>query len=116
MALVTELPLVREQYGFRRTACACAFCTAPCRHMPGSLDVTDLARLCPGQDIYSWAEQHLAAVIDKPFPTLVPVRRSNGHCHWLFENKCVVHAGAPYSCAFFDSHMTEDEIERRSAA
>lgn len=85
--------------------------------MPGSLDVADLDRLCPpGQDVYLWAEQHLAAVIDKPFPTLVPARHVNGHCHWLFEGKCVVHANAPYSCAFFDSHMTEEEIQRRSAA
>lgn len=85
--------------------------------MPGSLDVADLTRLCPtGVDVFVWAEQHLRAVIDKPFPTLVPARQANGHCHWLFDGRCAVHEQAPYSCAFFDSHMTEEEVDRRSAA
>lgn len=107
----------REQFGFRRTTCGCAFCAAPCRHVPGSLDVADLERLCPpGLDLFAWAEQHLRAVTDKSFPTLVPARQANGHCHWLFEGRCMVHENAPYSCAFFDTHMTEAEIERRSAA
>jgi hypothetical protein len=84
--------------------------------VPGSLDVADLDRLCPpGRDLLAWAEEHLRAVTDKPFPTLVPARQANGHCHWFFEGKCAVHA-APYSCAFFDAHMTEDEADRRSAA
>jgi hypothetical protein len=85
--------------------------------MPGSLDVTDLARLCPpGLDLLVWVEQHLRAVVDKPFPTLVPARGADGHCHWLFDGRCVVHDNAPYSCAFFDTHMTEEDVARRSAA
>jgi hypothetical protein len=112
-----EKPLVREQLGFRRTACGCEFCKAPCRHVPGSLDVSDLDRLCPpGQDLFAWAEEHLRAVTDKPFPTLVPARGADGHCHWFFEGRCAVHENAPYSCAFFDAHMTEAEAQRRSAA
>jgi hypothetical protein len=112
-----ELPLPREQFGFRRTTCGCEFCKAPCRHVPGSLDVADLDRLCPsGRDVLAWAEEHLRAVTDKPFPTLVPARGANGHCHWFFEGRCLVHANAPYSCAFFDAHMTEAEAARRSAA
>lgn len=115
--VTSALPLVGEHYGFRRSVCGCDFCTAPCRHMPGSLDVSDLARLCPpGQDVFFWSEQHLRAVIDKPFPTLVPARQANGHCHWLFEGRCAVHHQAPYSCAFFDAHMTEAEAKQRSAA
>jgi hypothetical protein len=112
-----DLPLVREQFGFRRTECGCSFCQAPCRHIPGSLDVADLTRLCPPDaDVFAWAEQHLRALVDKGYPTLVPARQANGHCHWFFDGKCAVHAVAPYSCAFFDAHMTEAEIERRSAA
>ena len=103
-----ELPLAREEYGFRRTVCGCECCRAPCRHVPGSLDVTDLVRLCPPPlDLFVWAEQHLRAVVDKPYPTLVPARGPGGHCHWLFEGQCVVHENAPYSCAFFDTHMTD---------
>lgn len=110
-------PVSRVQHGFARTVCGCAFCTAPCKHIPGSLDVGDLTRLCPpGQDVFTWAETHLCALTDKSFPTLVPTRQSNGHCHWLFQDRCAVHAEAPYSCAFFDSHMTEMEIAQRSQA
>jgi hypothetical protein len=109
--------VVRDQYGFQRTTCGCAFCTAACHHVPGSLDVTDLVRLCPPQqDLVAWAEEHLRALTDKPFPTLVPLRQLNGHCHWLFGGRCVVHDHAPYGCAFFDAHLSEAEVERRSAA
>jgi hypothetical protein len=81
------------------------------------LDVADLERLCPpGQDLLSWAEEHLRAVTDKQFPTLVPARQANGHCHWLYEGRCAVHDNAPYSCAFFDSHMDNAEVEKRSQA
>jgi hypothetical protein len=108
---------IREQFGFRRTECGCAFCQAPCRHIPGSLDVSDLARLCPPQqDIFGWAEEHLRALADRPVPTLVPARQANGSCHWLFQGRCAVHENAPYSCAFFDAHMLAAEAERRSAA
>jgi hypothetical protein len=107
----------REDYGFRRTACGCEYCRAPCRHMPGSLDVTDITRLCPpGQDVFAWAEQHLRALTDKPYPTLVPARQDDGACHWLCGGLCAVHDNAPFSCAFFDMHMTEKEIEARSSA
>lgn len=107
----------RQQYGFARTECACERCTAPCRHIPGSLAVEDLMRLWPGeQDIFTWAAEHLRAIVDKTFPTLVPARHINGHCHWLYEGKCLVHENAPYGCAFFDTHMTQAESQRRSAA
>lgn len=115
--LSRALPVIREQHGFARTVCGCEFCKAPCRHIPGSLDVSDLPRLCPpDQDVFAWAETHLRALPDKPFPTLVPARQANGHCHWHFDGHCAVHESAPYSCAFFDTHMEEAEIERRSAA
>ncbi len=106
-----------EKYGFRRTECACAFCRTPCRHMPGSLDVSDLEQLCPpGSDLFTWAEEHLRAVTDKAFPTLVPRRGPDGYCHWFYEGRCVVHAVAPYSCAYFDAHQSEGEVRRRSVA
>jgi hypothetical protein len=114
---VTELPLVREAFGFRRTECGCAFCQAYCHHLPGTLDPSDLARLCPeGQDVFAWAEQHLRAQIDQPYPALVPARNHLGHCHWYFGGRCAVHENAPYGCAFFDAHMPDAEVERRTAA
>jgi hypothetical protein len=110
-------PAPRRQFGFDRTRCDCELCRAPCRHIPGSLAIGDLERLCPpGADTFAWAEEHLRAITDKPFPTLVPARQANGHCHWLFQGLCAVHENAPYGCAFFDSHMPPAEAERRSAA
>jgi hypothetical protein len=107
----------REVHGFRRTACACECCQAFCRHLPGALDPSDLPRLCPpGRDVFAWAEEHLRAQTDKPYPTLVPARRTDGACHWYFDGRCAVHDVAPYSCAFFDSHMPSAEVERRVAA
>ena len=107
----------RERYGFLRTVCGCEICRVPCRHMPGSLDVADLERLCPAdQDVFTWAEEHLRALTDKAVPTLVPARQPNGHCHWLYQGQCVVHGQSPYGCAFFDAHLPAAEVEKRSAA
>jgi hypothetical protein len=114
---MNELPLIREMFGFRRTECACERCQVYCRHMPGTLDPSDLPSLCgEGQDSFVWAEQHLRALIDQPYPTLVPARNNLGHCHWHFDGKCAVHDKAPYSCAFFDAHMSDTEVARRVAA
>jgi hypothetical protein len=114
---MTELPAVREEHGFRRTVCGCEFCKVYCRHLPGTLDPADLLRLCPaGQDVFTWSEEHLRARADLPYPALVPVRNSEGHCHWYFDGRCSVHASAPFGCAFFDAHMPDAEIARRVAA
>jgi hypothetical protein len=114
--LPTSQP-AREMYGFRRTECACSFCRAFCHHVPGTLAVGDLLALCPpDQDVFRWAEDHLRALTDKPEPALVPRRQANGHCHWLVNGLCAVHAQSPFGCAFFDSHMDEAEVERRRLA
>ena len=117
-ARLTADPRSPEQrYGFPRTRCGCDFCSAYCRHVPGRLDVSDPARLCPeGQDVFAWAEQHLQAVTDRPYPKLVPVKQANGHCHWYIDGKCAVHEKAPYGCAYFDAHMSTDEVKKRSQA
>jgi len=114
---VRKLPMVREEFGFRRTQCACAFCQAPCRHLPGALAPSDLLRLRPpDRDVFAWAEEHLRTLRAKPYPLLVPARRPDGVCHWYFEGKCAVYESAPYGCAFFDAHMPEQESTRRFAA
>jgi hypothetical protein len=113
---MTQRP-IREMFGFQRTECGCEFCKVYCRHMPGTLDPSDLPRLCPeGQDVFAWAERHLRARIDAPYPALVPTRNNLGHCHWYFDGKCAVHENAPYGCSFFDAHMSEEEVARRAAA
>lgn len=112
-----DLPLVREMHGFRRTECACPFCTVYCRHMPGTLDPSDLRRLCDDErNLLAWAETHLRALVDQPYPALVPARNHLGHCHWFFDGQCAVHEHAPYGCAFFDAHQSAVEVTRRAAA
>jgi predicted DsbA family dithiol-disulfide isomerase len=114
---VVDPATTRQRYGFERTRCSCDFCRAYCKHVAGRLDVSDLARLCPeGEDAFAWAERHLRAVTDKPYPKLVPARQENGHCHWFRDGLCGVHENAPYGCAFFDSHMPPEEVQRRSRA
>lgn len=108
----------RSRHGFRRTTCGCALCRAYCRHVPGRLEVGDLERLCPpGRDLFAWAREHLRAVVGAPGPRLVPARRyPGGPCHWHLDGACLVHADAPYGCAFFDAHMSAREVARRSRA
>ena len=48
-------------------------------------------------------------------PTLVPQRREGYACHFLDgQNRCVIHACAPFGCRMFDSHQTHEEANRRS--
>jgi hypothetical protein len=113
----SELPIVQEVHGFRRTQCGCALCQVYCRHLPGALDPSDLARLYPpGSDLFAWAEEHLRALVDKSYPTLVPARREDSSCHWYFAGQCAVHEHAPYGCAFFDAHQPQAEVSRRREA
>jgi hypothetical protein len=119
----------RSEFGFDRTHCACAACTAYCYHVPGYLIPADLARIAAfhqsGMDMIAWAQQHLlaspGALVARPgqlfrIPTLVPARRADGACHFLTpEGSCSIHPVAPYACAFFDSHQSAGEADRRSA-
>jgi hypothetical protein len=123
------LPLVRTEFGFQRTACACESCSFYCKVMPGYLVPSDLVRLCPpGADLMTWAKEHLRASRGflgphpitgelTQIPTLVPAKQANGHCHWLQpDGRCVVHANSPFGCAFLDQHMSDYEAGKRNLA
>jgi hypothetical protein len=129
--LTHPLPVIdpaRTEFGFCRTVCSCPDCTSNCRYIPGYLVPADLDRikiqLAAGGDLFSWARAYLLAspgarVLYKGqlrrIPTLVPGRRPNGACIFLTEDdRCAIHATAPFGCAFFDSHMPETEADRRS--
>lgn len=47
-------------------------------------------------------------------PTLVPATQPNGHCKFLKDGLCTVHAVSPYGCAFLDAHMSDQELSGRS--
>ena len=125
------LPVIdetRTEFGFPRTICACAECTNNCRHMPGYLIPADLdgiaQHLSPGEDLLAWAGRYLlaspGALVARGrkifrIPTLVPARRFDRACAFLtVDDRCAIHAIAPFGCAFFDSHMNSEEADRRS--
>jgi hypothetical protein len=77
-------------------------------------------------DVVSWESRYLlaspGAIVAKAgrafrIPTLVPARRSNRACIFLTDdNRCSIHAVSPCGCAFFDSHMSKAQADRRSIA
>lgn len=120
-------PAPRSEFGFARTECACANCASHCRVVPGYLvpaDVERLSRHLGYANPLSFAAENLlaspgATVVQEGrlhrIPTLVPRRQTNGACVFLDENnRCRIHAVAPYGCAMFDSHMSGAEADRRS--
>jgi hypothetical protein len=117
---------MRIELGFARTSCGCEKCRLFCQRLPGALIPSDLDRLIPsGEDPLAWSEQHLRASggylrlsadgVDW-VPSLVPAKAPSGHCHWLAEGRCMVHADSPFGCAFLDQHMTDKEAEKRASA
>jgi Fe-S-cluster containining protein len=120
-------PTPRTEFGFARTECACESCAAHCRVVPGYLvpdDVERISRHLGYHNPLSFASAHLlaspgATVLQegrlRQIPTLVPRRQENGACLFLDENnRCRIHAVAPYGCAMFDSHQPADEANQRS--
>ena len=120
-------PEPRTEFGFARTECACANCASHCRVVPGYLmpaDVERISRHLGYTNPLSFASENLlaspgATVLQagqlRQLPTLVPRYQANGACVFLDENsRCRIHAVAPYGCAMFDSHMSDDEANRRS--
>lgn len=122
---------------FTRTTCGCQRCVACCQHKPGALTPHDLDALLAHQGVdaadeeavLAWAEEHLQASDGSQIlqltpagprllqlPTLVPRLWAHG-CEFLDEdNRCDIHEVAPYACSHFDTHMSDEEANRRSHA
>jgi hypothetical protein len=124
----------RTEFGFNRTVCSCAGCTAGCRVMPAYLIPQDVDRLyaaqkLDGESVEEWAVRCLlaspGALVGKivgtvmrkmRIPTLVPARKADGTCVNLDAGgNCAVHPVAPFGCAFFDTHMSKRDGDERSA-
>jgi hypothetical protein len=98
--------------------------------MPGFLVPQDLERMrqkiAPKLTLEEFGEKFLraspGALVAKdgqPFriPTLVPKRDASGGCYFLgIDERCTIHAAAPFGCAFFDSHDSDGDWQRRSRA
>lgn len=132
--MANELPIVdpgRTEYGFQRTKCGCTDCSQYCRFMPGYLAPGDLDRMHmaigPDLTIVEFAEKYLNAspgakvgiavgggMVVTRVPTLVPAATINGACVFLKDDKCSIHEVSPFGCAFFDSHQSDEEADRKS--
>jgi Fe-S-cluster containining protein len=111
---------------FARTVCACAACTRCCKEQPGPLARGDLERIAEhlGETVEQ-AEAHFwaspgAMVMNSStgrqfrVGTITP-RLVRGRCVFLDEqDRCRVHPVAPAGCAYFDTHQSSVEGNRRS--
>ena len=122
---------MRTFMGYQRTFCDCPECSLNCQYIPGYLLPEDLTRIAAfhGVDLnplLDWQHQdntfHQFVLEDllaspgalvlkggKPcrIPTLVPAR-NNGWCKFFDGRHCIIHQVAPFGCAFFDAHQTQD--------
>ena len=128
--MINHSLLQRVEFGFTRTACSCDEDVVNCYFVPGYLIPDDLSRLAAHlsiPNIFDLARDYLLASpgpivglnTGETFriPTLVPARRKDGGCRFLDHNdRCSIHAVAPFACAFADVHLPGDEVDRRSAA
>lgn len=114
---------------FERTVCACDDCSKFCRLQPGHLIPRDLERISEAQGFSSpfllkpllWASP--GAIVGYQgtgntwhIGTITPrLRKPSGRCVFLNDDgACVVHEVAPFGCAYFDEHMTDEEHQQRS--
>jgi Fe-S-cluster containining protein len=125
-----SLLLQRIEFGFTRTACYCDEDVLNCYFIPGYLIPDDLSRLADHlsvENVFDLARDYLLASpgpivglnTGETFriPTLVPARRKDGGCRFLDHNdRCSIHAVAPFACAFADVHLLGEEVDRRSAS
>jgi hypothetical protein len=117
---------IRTEFGYERTECSCEECIQFCLSLPGSLIPADLEAISSHlgySDLVQFAVENLLAspgaiVSDGKslirVPTLVPQRGPDGACKFLRDNRCSIHANAPYSCAFFGAEQDQREADARS--
>jgi Fe-S-cluster containining protein len=110
---------------FERTTCACERCKACCKRQPGSLIPGDYERIkqhlgateetmrtlfwaSPGALAKTWLGKLIR------IGTITP-QYKKGRCVFLDENdRCRIHAVAPFGCSHFDTHMSWSEGQKRS--
>ena len=117
----------RTEFGVARTVCACSDCVANCRFVPGALIPADLNRISEylgESDLTQFALDNLLAspgaiIYTRSglvrIRTLVPARKTDGACRFLTdEDRCSIHAVAPFSCALFDCRQSREEADSLS--
>jgi Fe-S-cluster containining protein len=119
---------------FTRTTCACDRCRACCKRQPGAFAHGEVERLvehvmekqnCDREIAFQtvkaqiWASpgalvKDLSTGQTQRIGSITP-RYRHGRCVFLDENeRCTIHAVAPFGCAMFDTHMDSLTAHPRS--
>lgn len=121
----------RTEFGYSRTYCSCDKCVKECQRGSGYLVPADLERmhlaiapeLEPAAFIAKYLDMGKGAIVGssvtqmRAIPTIVIKKDVNtGHCIFLKEGKCSIHAVAPFGCAFFDHSIGKLGSDARSSA
>lgn len=122
------------EHHFTRTSCACEQCVSCCKRQPGALAAGDLDR------IVSFVAQRQGCTLEVAFERVkaqiwaspgalvmdtetgqfrrvgsITPRMRKGRCVFLDQNdRCSIHAVAPFGCAYFDMHMPHSVAHPRS--
>lgn len=116
-----------EQPPFARTVCACTDCVSACKRRPAHLIPADVAPILAaaaelGQhDVLVASPGALVGrVVDgrmvlARIGTISPKSDATGRCTFLTDDdRCAIHAVAPFGCAIFDYHQSKAEGDARS--
>ena len=121
---------------FTRTVCACDRCRACCKRQPGAFAHGEIERLIEWamktqelsrEDAFQWVKAQIWAspgALVKDLATQrtyrigsITPRFRRGRCTFLDANeRCTIHAVAPFGCAMFDTHMDHATAHPRSIA
>lgn len=113
---------------FTRTTCACRECVACCERQPGPLAPGDLENICAAlsmtlEEARDYFVASPGALVGNSatgerfrIGTITPRRQKpGGPCVFLDEQqRCRIHAVAPFGCAYFDTHMNLKKANKRS--
>lgn len=113
-------------HAFVRTACACRRCVDCCKAQPGPLVPGDYERILEHTGLHPeearlmfWASpgslvRDMRTGRERFVGTITP-QQVRGRCVFLQpDDRCGIHAVAPYGCAFFDMHQPTAVYQPRS--
>lgn len=112
-----------------RTTCSCQECIACCKRQPGPLIEGDMEKIAAalGESLeetkkHFWASpgalvKNMQTGRAYRVGTITPkFDRRRGRCVFLTDDdRCSIHAVAPFGCAYFDTHMGREEAQDGAA-
>jgi len=121
-----------SEHTFERTVCACSRCVQCCKRQPGAFAAGEVERLVDhvqktqglsAEDALMsvkaqiWASPGALVIWNGKIVRIgsITPRFRRGRCVFLDANdRCSIHAVAPFGCAMFDTHMSREEGDKRS--